>query len=404
MTSQLHFVGRDFVGFRNALVRQVEAFEERLELNESWLDTEPLYEHLLEGHAGDLALVLTDWLPRLVKDACVVPLNSQLRENPPPGWPDAWSASMRQLQEASDGSVYGLPYHDGPMMFLYRGDLFADPLERESFREACGYPLRPARNWTEFRDMARHFTRPTDGIWGTVLAGYPDGHNNVYDFLLQLWSRGGDLLGPGAEPLFCSREGLSALSFLHDLWHVDNVIDPEAHGWDSVASGEQFAAGRAAMMVNWCGFAALSALPGSPTAGIVRCADVPRHEGPGGRRVSLNSYWVTAIPANSENPDLAYRFMRHLASPEMDRITSEEGGTGTRVSTWRDPGVQALAPYYEVIEAVHEHVQSPPQIIEYPAINLILSAMVDDVITARASPEEALSEAAERVRAIDLDA
>lgn len=404
MTSHLHFVGRDFVGFRNALVRQAQAFEEQLEVDETWLDTEPLYERVMGGDAGDLALVLTDWLPRLVKDARIVPLNRWLHENPPPGWPDAWSPSMRLLQETVDGNVYGLPYHDGPMMFLYRGDLFDEAAERKSFRETYGYPLRPARTWNEFRDIARHFTRPADGIWGTVLAGYPDGHNNVYDFLLQLWTRGGKLLGPGAEPIFCSSEGLAALSFLRDLWDVDKVIDPEAHGWDSVASGEQFAAGRAAMMVNWCGFAALSALPGSPTAGKVRCADVPRYYGPGGRQVSLNSYWVTAIPVSSEDPQLAYRFMRHLASPEMDRITSEEGGTGTRLSTWRDRDVQALAPYYEVIEAVHEHVLSPPQIVEYPAINLILSRMVDGVITSRASPAHALNEAAEHVRAIDFDA
>src|SRR5207247_4427095 len=130
---------------------------------------------------------------------------------------------------------------------------------------------------------------------------------------LQLWSRGGDLLGPGAEPFFCSKEGLAALSFLHDLWHVDKVIDPEAHGWDSVASGESFAAGNAAMMVNWCGFAALSALPGSPTAGRVRCAPVPRFEGRRGKQVSLSSYWVTSIPVGSRDSDLAYRFMRHLA-------------------------------------------------------------------------------------------
>jgi multiple sugar transport system substrate-binding protein len=403
MTATLSFLGRDFVGFRNAIARQVAAFSEPLELQQAWFDTEELYARLSGGAYGDVALVLTDWVPQLVVDDRLVSLSGHLAADPPVGWPDAWSPSMRELQSGRQGDLYGLPYHDGPVMFLYRGDLFDDAREQASFRKRFGYELGAPDTWRQFREIAQHFTRPTEGLWGTVLAGYPDGHNNVYDFLLQLWSRGGELLGPTGAPLFESKPGLAALEFLYDLWHVHRAVDPAAKEWDSVMSGESFAAGAAAMMVNWCGFAALSALPGSPTAGRVRCADVPRAEGAGARRVSLNSYWVMAIPQSSEKVDLAYRFLRHLARPEMDRITSEEGGTGTRLSTWRDPCIRELAPYYDVIEQVHRYVRSPPQIPAYPAVNSVLSEMMNDVITERRSPREALTRAAAEVRGMAIE-
>lgn len=400
MTETLRFVGREFEGFKNALSRQAAAFSEPVDLDAQWLPMERLEQYLVGDGPSletDLALVVTDWLPQLIRDGALMPLDPFLQKDPPQDWPEGWSPSMRSLQTTSDGTCYALPYHDGPVMFLYRGDLFDDPGEQATFADRFGYQLAAPTTWAEYVDIAKHFTRPQDRLWGTVLGGYPDGHNNVYDFLTHLWTRGGALVTDG-EPSIDSSEGIDALGFLHDLWHEHRVVDPAALGWDSVASGQAFADGLAAMTVNWAGFAALSALPGSPTAGRIRCARVPQAEGPRGRSVSLNVYWVLAIRSECRDPELAWRFLHHLASPEMDRITSEEGATGTRLSTWRDPRVQAMAPYYEVLEDAHRSVESPPPWPEWPAVNGVLNRMVDDVLRERATPEAAAARGSQHMR------
>lgn len=400
-THRVRLVGREYIGFRNALPRQTAAWRAG-NVDIELLDLPDLAHQLLvNGRArtgtADLVLVVSDWMPPLVARGDLLRLDDLLASEPPDGWPDGWSPSMRGLTRGPDGRTYGLAYHDGPMMTLYRGDLYETPVEQQGFLDRHGYPLAAPRTWDEYVDQARWFTRPADGLWGTVLSGLLDGHNTVYDFPLQLWSRGGALTRDG-DVAFDGPEGLAALTLLDLLWNELAVIDPAARHFDSVASGEAFADGRAAMAVNWCGFAALSALPGSPTAGVVRCAQVPAGITSGSRAVSMNVFWAIGIAAGTEDPGTAYALLRHLASPEMDRITSREGATGTRLSTWRDPEVRALAPYYEVIEEVHRSVDSPPAVTSWPALCNTLNAMVDDVTNRRVAAEEALARAAAIVR------
>lgn len=396
----VRLVGRDFVGFRNAVDRQARAWGAGV-LEPEWLELDDLERQLLvEGRArsgsADLVLVVSDWIPHLVQNGDLRPLDDLLAARPPDQWPQGWSASMRDLLRGTDGATYGLAYHDGPMMTLYRGDLYEDPAEQDGFAARYRYPLGPPLTWDQYLDQATWFNRPDQGLWGTVLAGKPDGHNTVYDFLLQLWSRGG-ALSRGGQVVLAEEPGRSALAFLDRMWNEHGVIDPAARGYDSVASGQAFADGHAAMTVNWCGFAALSALPGSPTRGDVRCAQIPAGAADGSPAVSMNVFWAFGIASGSADPAAAYDFLRHVCSPEMDRITSQEGATGTRLSTWRDPEVQALAPYYVVIEQVHESVASPPSVTTWPMVAATLNTMVDDVVNRRTSVEDGLSRAAEEI-------
>ncbi|GAA0271933.1 extracellular solute-binding protein [Cryptosporangium japonicum] len=370
----MHLLGRTFDGFARATARQSAGFA----LTASWLELPELERAVLHGDAlfdgrVDLALVVSDWLPALIERGAVRDLSGHL----PPDHPGGWSPSMWQLQTRGS-RVYGLPYHDGPMMLLYRPDLFADAGERAGFAARFGYPLAPPVTWDQFLDVARWFTRP--GLHGTVLAGLPDGHNDVYDFLLQLWSRGGDLSSPSGPA------AVSGLEFLRRL-HAENLVDPASLEWDSVASGERFAAGGAAMMVNWSGYAAMCA-PGS-----VACAPVP-----GG--VSLNIYWVLVVAAGCSSPERAYEYLRHVATPEMDVITSLEGANGVRLSTWRDPRVRALSPCYAVMEEVHRTVVSPPPVTAWPAVSEMLSAAIAGAVRGRSEPGEALLAAAAEIERV----
>ena len=65
--------------------------------------------------------------------------------------------------------------------------------------------------------MARFFTRPEAGQWGTIFAGYPDGHNTVYDFCLQLWSRDGELIDAAGVPTLDTPAAVAALDFYRRL-------------------------------------------------------------------------------------------------------------------------------------------------------------------------------------------
>jgi multiple sugar transport system substrate-binding protein len=378
-------LGREFEGFTRALDRQFGLLP-GLPARHELVEISALERRVVDGDAAtsgavDVLMLNTDWLPNLIAQRRLRPLDGYLASAPPDGWPDAWVPSLRDLQRGPDGRQYGIAYHDGPVMLLYRTDLFSDPSELRGFEARFGYPLAPARTWDEFLDQARWFNRPADGMYGTILAGLPDAHNNIYDFLTQLWARGGDLLSAADGSALDGDTAREAIEFLHGLWHVHRVVDPAAAGWDSVASGVHFAAGEAAMMVNWCGFAAMSSDPGSPTHGRVGCAPAPAGPAPRGVRATMNSYWVLAIAAGCRRPGAAYELIRRIAAPEMDAITAESGGTATRRDTWNRPEITELAPYYAALEAAHSDARAIPRDPDWPLLADVLNDMMRAVVT-----------------------
>lgn len=392
----LVILGRAFDGFSRSLSRQLTEIgaNATFELPEI-LD---LQERILVGGDAlsgrvDVLMVVTDWLPALIESGKILPLDTFFAAGAPEGWPDAWHPALQQLQQGADGGTYGVPYHAGPQMTLYRADLYEAPDERKGFMARFGYPLGTPDTWAQFRDQAQWFTRPDQGQYGTIIAGYPDEHNTVYDFLTQLWSRGGELSDSSGKLCLNTPQALSAARFLHDLWHVDRVVDPAAAEWDSVASGVHFAAGEAALMVNWSGFAAMSASAESPTHGQVRCAPVPRFDGPSGRRVALNSYWVLAVAAGSSRPEEAYRLLRSLTTSRMDRITAQSGGVATRRDSWADPVVASSAPYYRQFEQAHRDTRALPRDPRWPQISVVLNRLVGEIVSSEASPENLLAAA-----------
>jgi len=402
----LKLVYRTFEGFERSFNQQAAAFQKlhpAVDFVIEPIDPEALYERMVQQQGVlaadyDIFLCLTDWLPELMKMNGLTRLDDFLAQSPPPDYPAGWSDSMLVLQRDAHGGMFAMPYHDGPEMFMYRADLFQNPAEQTAFQARYGYPLQVPETWTQFRDVAQFFTRPEQGLYGAIIAGLNDGHNNVYDFFIHLWSRGGRLFDANWKPVFHGEVGQAALQYYVDLITKDKVCPPKTLEYDSVASGVAYAAGEAAMMWNWCGFSALAELPPSKIIGQNRVGVVPR--GDDGRHMSLNIYWVLGIPTGSQQKALAWEFLRHCATPEMDKITAQAGGTGVRLSTWRDPEIQAQFNYYRAIEEVHKNVESPPRIPEYPAINAVFNHMQWAAVTGAKSVPAALADAATEVEQI----
>ncbi len=112
-------------------------------------------------------------------------------------------------------------------------------------------------------------------------------------------------------------------------------------------------------MVNWFGFAAVCEQPGCPVKGKTAVATLPSAEG--FPPASLIVYWLLAVAAGSPHPDVAYAFARHCCTPAMDKLTTLEGGIGCRLSTWSDPEVNALIPFYaDSAPPAPGHAHPPP--------------------------------------------
>ncbi len=387
---------RKFGPFESAVRKQWDTFERsvqsRLELEAIPMDLPPLSACLFESgglERGDWDVVFlnTDWVASAHRKGCLADLAPMIRADPPAGFPHAWPPSLLRLQEL-EGRVLGLPYHDGPECLIYRTDLLEDPSEQVAYQARFGMPLRVPETWDAFRQVARHFQRPRQGLFGTVFAAYPDGHNTVYDFCLQLWSRGGELAAERGGISLESPAARGTLQFLREMINDTAAVHPACREMDSVKSGLAFAAGEAALMVNWFGFASMAqTVAGSAVRGTIGIAPIPHAEGFAGP--SLNIYWLLGIAAGSPYLDLAWRFLRHCASPAMDKLLTLEGGIGCRKSTWTDAEVNRTIPFYQRMEALHECARELPRLPGWPQVAEIIDRMVTEAIDS-ADPIDAI--------------
>lgn len=352
---------------------------------------------LLNG-AWDVAHINTDWLPEAHAAGALENLAPFINENPPADFLQGWSPSLLGMQQYGD-AVVGLPFHDGPECLIYRKDLFESAQEQAAFQQQHSRPLQVPETWEEFQTVARFFQRPADNLYGFVAAGFPDGHNTVFDFCLHLWTRGGQLVDAQGQVHIDSAAAAEGLAFYQQLLQDATAGHPQTMQYESVAAGQAFARGEAAMMVNWFGFAAVCDVDATcPVRGRVDIARIPH--GAGGQSASLNVYWLYAIGAGSQHKALAYDFLRFATRPENDKLLTLEGGIGCRLSTWHDPEINALVPYYHKLELLHQQAESLPPKANWAQIASIIDEVVLQAINTDTPVAELLAQGQRKINAL----
>ena len=391
---------RKFGPFETAIEKAWAAFSQQedldLELYTESLDLHPLEEALfgqdgLKNGDWDVAFMSTDWLAMSHEQKALVDLAAQIKDDPPDDFPEGWTPSMLRLQQFDD-VILGLPYHDGPEVLIYRKDLFDDPQEQQAYAAQFGTPLALPNTWDEFHQIARFFTRPDKNLYGTVFAAYPDGHNTVYDFFLQLWTHGGDLFDELGNVQIATSNAERALEFYRMVLNDSSAVHPDARDMDSVKSGFAFANGEIAMMINWFGFAAMcETIPESKVKDKVMIGPIP-HE-PDSPTASLSAYWTLSIAPGSPHQDLAYRFLKFCASASMDKMLTLQGGIGCRKSTWSNPEVNETIPFYNRLEHLHENARELPRVANWTKVAAVIDELVLNTINTDDPIDELLAQA-----------
>ena len=353
----------------------------------------------LKNGSWDIAHLNTDWLLEGYEGAALEDLKPYIDQNPPEGFPAGWSQSLLDLQQF-DAQTMALPFHDGPECLIYRKDLFEDAKEQNDYFKRYGSMLRPPVSWLEFVQIAHFFHRPEQNLYGSVFAGYPDGHNTVFDFCLQLWSRGGKLTDQQGRISVDSPEARAAVDFYRQILKDEKAVHLSSADYDSVQAGAAFARGEVAMMINWFGFASVCEVDAaSMVKGKVGIEVLPVDEGH--LPASLNVYWLYTIGSGSQHKQIAYDFIRFAVSEKNDKLLTLEGGIGCRISTWKDEEVNQIIPYYHQLEQLHKGAQSLPQKNNWSDIAAIIDQMVLDAIHSEIPTADLLGRAQAQIMLID---
>jgi multiple sugar transport system substrate-binding protein len=386
--SHLRIILRNYADFEHALSEEAHLFEAQHPGTKIELISVGIHElyksAITEGglHDGhfDLALLVTDWLAEAHAGHALEDLHHWHQLIPIHDWPAGWPRSLVQPLLFGD-HLSSIPWHDGPECLVYRTDLFEDPDMRAEFRSQFFRDLLPPTTWEEFEQTARFFTNQSTEHYGTVFAAFPDGHNTLYDFALQIWSRGGELTDSAGRPFLTTPIALSALEFYRRIVRDPSLCHPRSPQLDSTQSGDLFLAGEVAMMANWFGFAARAGREGSPLAGKVAIAPIPTANN--ASPVSLSVFWALAMGRGSRQKELAWQFLRFVTSSERDLGITRHGTVGCRLSTWRNHELQSRIPVYHEVEAISlgaRQLPTGPAMASFAAIidNLITRALTTD--------------------------
>jgi multiple sugar transport system substrate-binding protein len=370
-------------------------YASELSLDLVTLDLPELHDAILEGEY-DIAQVNTDWLAQCHKQNTLADLSSYILSDPPEDYPRDWAPALLGLQTFGK-DVLGVPFHDGPECMIYRKDLFQDPKEKTAYKKKYKAELRPPETWEEFYRASEFFNRPEKNIYGTVFALFPDGHNNIFDFGLQVWSRGGSLTDKTGKPLVYSHESVLAMEFYRSLLNQP-FVHPESKNFDSFGSCWAFAKGEVALMVNWFGFASVCETDkDSKVRGCVDITSIPHAKG-FDECVSLNVYYTWSISNKSRNKKAAYDYILNATTKENDIELTLKGAIGCRKTTWFDPGINKLIPYYNKIDEIHRNARTLPRVPNWHNVSKIIDRLVLDVMNTDIPVEKILKQAQ-----IDID-
>lgn len=196
------------------------------------MDLHELYESTIT-HKGlangdfDIAHINTDWVYDGYLNNAFELLNPYINTKKPVDFPNGWSKSLLSLQRFG-WEVVGLPFHDGPECLIYRTDLFESETEKANYLQQYGKTLEVPKTWEDFHQVARFFNRPTDQLYGSIFACYPDGHNTVFDFCLQLWTRGGILVDQSGNIQIHSQAAVDGLDFYRKMVTDETAVHPKS--------------------------------------------------------------------------------------------------------------------------------------------------------------------------------
>lgn len=251
-----------------------------------------------------------------------------------------------------DGRLVAMPLFTDAGLLFYRKDL----LDRQ------GLP-QPPETWQELEDVASRIQaaeRPRDPAFaGFVFQGgtYEGLTCNALEW--QHSHGGGGIYAEdtGAVSLDNPR---AARALARAAGWIGTIAPRDVLDWQEEDARRHFAGGHAAFMRNWPYAWATMSAPGSPIAGKIGVAPLPRDRADT-RSASALGGWQLGVSAYSSHPDAAIALVRWLTSPEVQLWRARVGSyLPAARAPYEDEALRRDNPVFRVMPQVLENVVVRP--------------------------------------------
>lgn len=274
-----------------------------------------------------------------------------------------------------NGDVYCVPFFGNVQLFYYNKDVLAK------------YNLdAPPSDWQSVLELAQKIN--ADGTYG-FLARAQAGENIVTDVDPLLLSAGGQILDANNQVTIDTPEYKQALETYLQLIEAGQIMNKD----DIVAAVNN---GTAAMSLIWPGW--YTPGEGEPTS----FALMPNRMTPDGEEHDSAWYglWYLGVTGNSQNQELALKFIEYATSAESEIATVQYGLTPIRHSPYQDESVLAQSPQLATVyEALKSGVYRPA-VPQWTDITNTLGTELDNAAQGAKTVEQALADAQRACEAV----
>lgn len=266
------------------------------------------------------------------------------------------------------GDLYALPFSGNVQLFFYNKAL----LDKHSFSVP--------QSWEEVLNIAESI-HAADGTAGYVIRGQ-QGNPIVSDFLPIFWAYGGQVFDDNWKAQLDSEAASQALNT-----YIQLLAAGENYETTDIVSS--VAEGRAAMALGW---------PSWFISGEQSQADyapIPSKAQAGGASMSTGMIgnWMMGVAANSQNAELAAKFLTFITSADTQKKMVEHGGVPTRKSVYLDNELAGKYKHFPVqLEALQNSV-ARPRTPKWSQVEDALGAELSAAIAGTKSVDDALSAA-----------
>lgn len=305
------------------------------------------------------------------------------------------------LEEAQvDGRFVGMPAWTNAEVLFYRTDLLEDPAEQEAFEAEYGYELAPPTTWEEYRDVARFFTRDTDGDGATDLYGTDVKGAVETEWLATVLQAGaeGTVLDADGNVIIDDAAHKEALDFYVAPLLEDEAVPSGAAQIDWAEAQNLFYQGKTAMMRFWA-----HAFPQTPEDSPVfgNVGVVPMPAGPEGV-AGIPGAWYLSVPTATDNTEAAMDFVQFAYENNALGLDTALGLAATKSAlegAAAEEGNEHIQALIETLEA--------PQTTPRPAsedwqeiVDTVLIPMLQEAVQGGADTQQLLDDAKAQIEQI----
>ncbi|HCR82158.1 extracellular solute-binding protein [Muricomes intestini] len=342
-----------------------------------------------QGAQFDIIGLDIPWLPEFAQQGKIICLDNMFE-----GLEDIGKGYPKEVFEKFckwDKHIYGLPLTCSSQLLFYRKDFFDDIRVKRLFYQQHKRELTVPRNWEEFNEVARFFTRrynkssPTQ--YGTTL-GAKKYSGAVCEYLPRFWGGGGEIFENGKFALAGEAAHRAMYNYLESFQYANP--DAAEYWWEE--QSREFRKGQSAMMIMFGDNAAtVTERTKSEIIGKIGFDFLP------GRK-SVAGGWTVSITEYSNNKKLAFEFLKWLSDEERAKTNTVMGGFVPHNSVLEDLEIAHVYPWLHktMLASSYSKDRKMPQKKDGSYFNEglfeeIVGGAVHDVIIGRLSVEEALS-------------